>query len=479
MPIPNQTITILDPGLGLVEPSSTTPLLLGCCELGAIDTLQSFSTKSAAVTALGQGPLTEAVCRSLDVAGSPVMAMAMTVNAAGAAGAVTPVRVGVSTGTITVAGTPNDSYEVQVRIVETSDGITMGTGVFDYSLDDGRTFSESINVPAGMSYTMPSTGLTLTFVVGGGPTAFELGDVHSFDCTAPYYNAAGLATAATALLADSTEWAFLILTGTPASAADGVTMFGALQTHMAAFESQFRFTRAIMDAGTDTTANVITAFGAVSDNRISVCYGSCDVSSSKSFSGWGAPSRSIVDVVGSRAAASLISTDLARVASGALVGVLSISHDEFLNEVLDVHRITTTRSWLGRPGFYITNARLKSDPGSDFIYWQYGRVMDVACKTTYLVQQNFISMGLRTTPTGTINELDAARLETRGRDALSAQLTAPSNAEGTRGHVSDFSYQIDRTNNIQVSQTVNSDVAVRPLGYSKYITTQIGFSVTV
>jgi hypothetical protein len=62
---------------------------------------------------------------------------------------------------------------------------------------------------------------------------------------------------------------------------------------------------------------------------------------------------------------------------------------------------------------------------------------------------------------------------------LAAQLTAPSNAEGTRGHVSDFNYQIDRTNNIQVSQTVNSDVAVRPLGYSKYITTQIGFSVTV
>ena len=479
MPIPSQTITILDPGLGLVEPSSTTPLILGCSSSGTVDALYSFSTKSAAVTTLGEGPLVEAVCTALDVAGSPVLAMPLTVNAAGAAGAVTPTRVAASTGTITVGGNSNDSYEVQVKIAASSTGVTVGTGVFQYSLDDGRTFSEPINIPAGMTYTMPKTGLTLTFVVGGGPLAFEKGDLHEFDCSAPYYNTAGLASAVTALLANSTEWAFLVLTGTPASAADGATMFGALQTHMASFESQFRFVRAIMDAGDDTTANVITAFGGVSDDRICVAYGNCDMSSSKAFAGFGTPKRSVVNIIGARAAKALVSTDLARVASGALEGVIAVSHDEFLNEVLDVHRISTLRSWLGRAGFYITNARLKSNPGSDFIYWQYGRVMDLACKTTYLVQQNFISMGLRTTGTGTIDELDAARLETRGRDALNAALTAPSNAEGTRGHVSAVSYQIDRTNNVQVSQTVNSDVAVRPLGYSKFITTQIGFSVTV
>ena len=221
MPIPNQPITILDPGLGLVEPSITTPLVLGCSSAGVADTLYSFSTKSAAVTTLGQGPLAEAVCRTLDIAGSPVLAMPLTINAAGAAGAVTPTRVGASTGTITVAGASNDAYEAQIEITETSDGVVVGTGVFRYSLDDGRTFSEAINVPAGMSYAIPSTGITLTFVVGGGPIAWEQGDLHEFDCTAPYYSTAGLATAVTALLADPTEWAFIILTGTPASSGRG------------------------------------------------------------------------------------------------------------------------------------------------------------------------------------------------------------------------------------------------------------------
>ena len=256
-------------------------------------------------------------------------------------------------------------------------------------------------------------------------------------------------------------------------------MFAAMATHMASFESVFRYTRCIMDAGDDTTANVITAFGAVSDNRVSVCYGTADLASSKAFAGWGAPSRSVVDAMGARAAEEMISTDLARVASGPIVGCVGISHNEYLNEVLDIHRISTTRSWLGRPGFYITNCRLKSAPGSDYRYWQHGRVMDTACATTYQVQQLFISLGLRTNADGTINELDAARLETRARDALAAQLTAPSNAEGTRGHVSAFSYQIDRTNNVATTETVQSEVAIRPLGYSKFIVTQIGYSLTV
>jgi hypothetical protein len=134
----------------------------------------------------------------------------------------------------------------------------------------------------------------------------------------------------------------------------------------------------------------------------------------------------------------------------------------------------------------LTNARIKSAAGSDFRYWQHGRVMDAACATVVAVQATFIGMSIRTNPDpapnttpalGSINELDARRLETQAENALRAILTQPNNVEGTRRHVSELDYQIDRTNNVLTTETIQSDVSIQPLGYPKTITTTIGFTV--
>jgi hypothetical protein len=218
---------------------------------------------------------------------------------------------------------------------------------------------------------------------------------------------------------------------------------------------------------------------AVTDNRIAVSYRTADTASSKAHPGWGTPKIPLCHNIGAKAHRELISTDLARVASGSLIGVVAIEHDEFLTEAMDQHRISTARTWLGRAGFYLTNARIKSAAGSDFRYWQHGSVMDLACRTTYLQQQTFIGMGLRTNADGTIDERDAVRLETTVREALNEQLLRPTNAEGTTGHVSALNYVIDRTNNVATTETLLSDVSIRPLGYAKFITTTIGYSLSV
>jgi hypothetical protein len=476
VPIPQQQFTIVDPGLGITEPATSTPLCLGTCASGVVSTLYSFSTQSDAVDTLGQGPLTETVCQCLSQAGGPVLAMPVTGSVAGAAGAVTNVPVGAGTGTVTVAGTPLDAYEVIVECTATG---TVGTGQFRYSLDDGNTYSSSYVIPSGTTFVIPGTGLTITFVVGAGPVFWQTGDVSWFDCTAPQFAAADLTAAITAIRATTATFDFLVLSGTYATAAAAVTVFGALETGMDNLEGDYRFIRAMMDAGTGTAAAAATAWSAVSHNRISVGFGTCDISTAKPLAGWGAPSRPIVDAMAATAAKSLISTDLGRVASGSLTGVTAISHDEYLSETLDAERLTTTRTWIGRPGFYFTNVRIKSDPGSDYLYWQFGRVMDVASATTYLAQQLFISIGVRTNSDGTIDERDAQRLETRVMEPLRNQLTQPSNAEGTQGHVSELAYAIDRTNNLQTSQTLLSEVSVRPLGYPKFINTTLGFKLNV
>jgi hypothetical protein len=477
MPIPGQSLTVRDPGLGLVPESVSTPLVLGCSSAGTVNTLYVFSNKQDAIDTLGEGPLVECVCHMLDMGGGPVAAMRLTGSTTSSAGAVTPVRTSTSTGTITVAGaTPFDAYRVRIAIVATG---AAGVARFKYSLDGGYSYSEELTVPSGGTYAIPRTNLTLTFVPGAGPIIHEAGDTHSFDCVAPLYSTANLATAFTALLAATNEFSFIVLTGEHATGSAAATMFAAFDTHLTSMAAQFRYVRGIMDAGTDTTANVITALAAVADQRICVCYGDADMTSSKAFAGWGTPRLpSLVSIAG-RAHASLISTDLARTADGPLTGVVAITHDEFRTEVLDQHKISTLRTWQGVPGFFITNARLKSPAGSDFVYWQHGRCMDVACDTTVKAQFPFISGSVRTNANGTIDARDAVKREETVKNALRARLISPNNAEGTPGHVSDFGYKIDRSNDVLRTFEMRSKVAIRPLGYTKRLVTEIGFAANV
>lgn len=482
MTLPGQTLSIRDPGLGIVLPTVRTPLWLGTSSIGTDFELKSFARKTDAVDNLGQGPLPEAVCRALDIAGGPQFAMKLTSSAAGTIGAVSPTRVGVSTGTVTTAGTPYDAYEVQVQIRKSSTGVTVGTGTFRYSLDDGDTWSEDIAIPTSMSFVIPSTNVTITFVVGAGPLAFEAGDQHDFDCVAPYFGTTQLASAVTALLASPTKaWRFMVLTGRPATASAGATLFGALATHLASFATAHRYLRALTDFGIDTVANTQTALAGVSDRRISVAYGTLKLPSSKPFAGWGMPRFPVAVSAGVRAAASLISTDLGRVASGPITGAktTSASHDEEVQQSLNDHRIITVRTQTGLEGLYFTKGWIKAPVGSDYQKWQYGAIMDEACRVTYERQQRFVNMGLRTNADGTIHERDAARLETEVMTALDQLLLKPLNAEGTKGHVSAVSYKIDRTNNLQSTAQLLSEVAVRPLGYAEFISTQLGMALEV
>lgn len=475
-PIPNQALTVADPGLNVVDASPTAPLIMGVSSTGTNYELNTYSRKPDVIAEYGQGTMPEAACKILDIAGGPVHCMKLDGTVAGAAGAVTAVPGGAATGTITVAGAAFDAYEVIVEILTTG---AAGVATFRYSLDDGNTYSGELIVPTGLSTVIANTNLTITWVPGGGPIIFEDGDVHWFNCTAPYYSATELALGAAAGLALTTEYPFIVLTGTAATAAGGATMFAGVVTQAAAYAAVNRYTRWIMDVGTDTTANVVTSWETLSDRRIMPCYSTTDVGSSKPFVGWSVPARPSMEIIAAVAANSLISTDLARVATGPLPGVIAVGHDEDLNEVLDVHRISTTRSLIGRSGFFCTNGRLISPDGSDFRYWQHGRIMDTACRTTFLQQQNFLSIGLRTNADGTIDERDATRLEAIVNSALREQLTQPSNAEGTPGHVSDLSYRIDRTVSIIATETLRSQVSIRPLGYAKQIVTTLGFSLEV
>lgn len=487
MAIPGQSLTLRDPGLGLVEQSGNLLVFLGCAEKGSTSEVKSFSSPAAVVDEYGHGPLPEMLCHVLSVAGGPVYACRLSGTTAGTASSVTKSAAGSSTGEITLAGAPFDRYQAIVEIMATG---TVGTATFRYSLDNGKTYSETINVPSGGDYEIDGTNLTVTFTPGAGAVFFEQGDTHTFTTAAPHYSTTEMATGVTNIrtyLSTSPGFAFdaLILVGRNATGSGAATMFGALSTHMATLASAYSYMRALMDAGSgDTRANVKSAFASVADARIGIVYGDAVTASGKPFAGFGSPLMPALVTAAARAKGTpngetVISTDLARVATGPLTGVTAISHDEFVTEEMDSAKVSTTRTFPMSAGYFLTNLRLKSPTGSDFLYWQHGRIMDVACRTVALAQIQFISAGFATNDDGTIAEFEAKRLEAIVNEKLTVALMDPKNAEGRQGHVSAFRYRVNRTNNVQASNTLMSSVAIRPLFYAKTIETELGFAVNV
>jgi Protein of unknown function (DUF2586) len=502
--IPNQKLTVHDPGLPLSPPSLNSSLMLGCCEKGEVGKLYAFSRVADAIRDLGQGPLSECVCTTLahPGAGGPVyavpLAQSVLFDAAAASpngATVVPTRVGTSLGTITVTGHPFDAYDVVVETMVTG---TRGTAEYVYSLDGGRSRSPQLPVPAGGAADLPQTGLTIKFNGTGAlgvhvavmddsdppvDTAidFEIGDVHRFLCRAPHYSGLEFGVGLAAAKAGGGQYAVIVATGECKTADIGALVNATIGGHIATMFDEYRFARGVCTPGgpTDDEDAVGTAYADFVHERTNVVFGHCWQASAKPIQGWQYPKRPLSDLVAARAMAVAISTSLARYASGPLSEVVKLEHNEALSERMDQQRFTTARTHIGVPGFYITQGRLMAPLGSDYEFWHAGRVMDVACATVYRSQLPFLGASVRVNPdgSGTIDERDATRLEEPVRDSLSVALMDPDNAEGTQGHVSEVEYTIDRTTNVVTSRTLYTSVALIPLGYTDYIITELGFTL--
>jgi hypothetical protein len=222
----------------------------------------------------------------------------------------------------------------------------------------------------------------------------------------------------------------------------------------------------------------VTAKAAFSDRRVNPTYGYEVTASALAFEGYGntlAPSSNSISARANRVAPS---SDLARYAEGSLGGVQYIYFDSNSDTTLDDVGVSTLRTWSGVPGFYIANGYLAAPPGSDFIFWQFGVLMDLACTANFQSMLPFIADDLRTLPGGTLDPLDAAIVNTAGNDGLAAALLRPQNARGRPGLVSDARFDVDLTNNVLSTSTINTNTSIRPRGYARNINQTIGYSLS-
>lgn len=453
MALPEVLITVQDPNLGIVPESiDGVTAAIGICSKGTAATVYNFSDKQALKDALGVGPLVEHAAHILDVAGGPIRCVRAAQAVAGAAGAVTKSGTGPD---VTVSGAAADAYDVIVKIIL---GGAVATATFQYSLDNGDTYSPEIVTAA--TYVVPDTGLTLAFAAG----TYVAADTYSFACTAPLYDATTLAAALDGLLASPLEWRFVAIVGQAASASAAATLAGTVSTKMASAKTNYRYARAFMHAA-DTDANLISGFAAFADDRVIVCAGHAELGSSLT----GRPEkRASLTPICARAAKAPVHEDLGRVASGSLPGVTSLYRDERVTEALDSQRFATLRSFVGLNGYYITAGRTMAAKTSDFQHVQNGFVIDKACRALRNGLLAYLNDSVRVNATsGFIFEEDAQAIEADLQGQLEAAIIAPGNA-------SSVEVKVKRDENILSTQNLTVTVSVVPLGYARSISASIG-----
>jgi len=491
MPYPaGQEITFQDGGIGLAQAAGGYPLVLGCSSGGTDNTLYKFSNASDAISYLTSGPGLELAAALAEQGGC--LYGELTAGTAGSLTAVTKTAVagGTGTGTITVAGAPTNEYYCAVEITATG---TLGTGRFRYRLDyngsviaqsvAGSGWSPEILIPAGATYLMPGSGITLTFVPGAGAVFFEDGDLHTFEATGDHYTAANVTSFFAALDAQIGNLYFdqVFFTGVSQLGSDAATLGAAIETAMSTtLEGKHYFARALMDGGSlDTAANCKSDLSAFTSKRIGVCYGLAHVATYAPMVGYGTPKLPIVNVLAERAAVKDLSENLGRKLTGGLRGVTWISHNEIQQlAFIESDKINTLCQYVGESGFYATNGYLKSPIGSDYQYYDWGQVADRAARIIYLAQNPFLlgKLSAKTDGTGNLTQESIKRVQSAVRNQLKSGLLDPYNVEGFQGHVSGLAYTVDGTNDYLGTRIVKSTCNMVPLSPAEQFSTTIGFA---
>jgi hypothetical protein len=369
------------------------------------------------------------------------------------------VLTGAGPATVTQASNPVDAYSVLVTIVT---GGGLGAGAFTYSVDGGNSQSPTIAIPGSGVYTIPGTGIVLTFA-----GTFTLDDTYAFASTAAGYGTSDLTAALVALRANATEWGFVHAVGAPASAAAAAALAAIMDTQMTAAEVAFRYAWGMIECPTsESDATVLAAFTSFSSARTMVCAGDADVISPLSGR---ILRRNAAWPVSARIAFINAGEDPAWVGRGPLKNVHELYRDEAATQLLDEGRFTTLRSHIGKAGYFITNGRMMAPGGSDFTYVQYRRVMDRACQVTRAAELEYLNADVRLDEdTGYIDERDAQSFEGDVNAKLRAAVVSTGDASGC-------SVVMSRTTNLLATAAQPVTVRVTPKAYLKQIDTSIGF----
>jgi hypothetical protein len=481
--LPSVQIAKQDFQTGVALPSNVGIMAIVAGSLtGTLNQAGSYARDDLLYSAVQDGPLVQYGSFLLQVGGNPVVAVRGAASTPGAfAGPFTKNIAG--SGTVAASGTPNDEYQPGVDIVT---GGTVGTPGITYTYTaDGQTQSGIQALGTATTITIPKTGVV--FTVAG---VFDPGDNWNTYTTRPLNTDVDLAAALEALRITRLPWEGVLLDCTL-----GTGTVALVDTWLAGLEKVGQFHFALLNyrhkiqpapTGETEQAYAVAATAATASQASDrLCVGADAGAVTSTMTGWSQP-RPTSLFLAARAMLIPIGEDPAYVGRGPVGATIAdgngnpLWHDEDLYPNLDSQRLVTLRSFApgGPQGTYITDANVLSPNGSDYVWLQHVRTMNVACGIAFQILTTLLSIGVGKKPadpvTGAvyIQEKDAQRIEGLVNAAL---------AQPMKGQVNAVLFSLSRTDDLRSnsSSTVTGSVQIVSLEYIKQFKVTASFATSL
>lgn len=456
MTLPEVNVKFDDFQLGLVPPVADAHAKLGVAAAGPY-TPQSL-TRGTQIPPLYQGgPLAGAAAVAL-LESAPVVCVRVATTTDGAAGSVTRSGTTAGTATITVTGTPNDAYDVSLRV--TRGGTTAAGDAAVIVTVNGQDGPERA-VPVGGAVTVPDTGVSVQF---GAGTILK-GNVAAFSTTAPAATVADIAAALEGLLATRPALRFVHILGAATPA-----LVAAVDAILTERETRSYYVHAILEARpmadgesmSDYRAAIDTQFAGRVAMRVAIALEGGEIYNPLTRR---LEMRSAAWKASGRRAASPIGDAAYRVRSGALSAMGDLTFDANLTG--DAGRYVTLRTFDAREGVYLASWPMLAPTGSDYDEVQRREVIDRAAQIGAAAAMDYLGEDLTVdTTTGFLLESEALGMEAFIVGRITAGIG--DNASGAR-------VRVDREKNILSTQDLDFTLSVIPKGYAKRVNVRVGF----
>lgn len=329
---------------------------------------------------LGNSPLADSCMDSVSAGSNVIYCIPVQASTDGTVGEIT--KTGTGKGTCTIEGKPNNSYDVELKFIE-SGGFNKAT--FKYSIDGGYSFSDETTLPVGGSFELPETGLTLKFTEDADAnSSFMADDVIKFSTIAPQMTNQDVLSALGKLKNSSLNFEYIHVVGESTKA-----LWAALAVEAEKFfNTYFKPIFFVLEARNKNADETVDEYAQslISERKGLVSYFIQVVTARALYTKMDG---SIRDVNGASIVCGLYSRadvqqSIGETRTFPISGILKLLPEGIEDNIgaLDEAKYLTFRQYVGLEGFYVTNARMMAVDGSDYKYAERVRVSNKLVRET-------------------------------------------------------------------------------------------------